>query len=399
METVNQPYILFWAITGGNLIFLVTVLAIIISRSYTPDSHKFYKNAIISSIVYQVGLILIYFLKDIMFLAFFLTAIVFSLKFYLEARMFKGLKYTSTDFMNYFIGLTLLTFSIPILYFTGINEKLVYFSIIVFLNLVMCIVWILKAKIKIMGISHILSITLFASFFDNYQEAIFYSLIPYGLGVIYILSKDYLDSVKFSRIINQDKDKVIESLNTQFLEFLGLLINTIESRYERRKNHSRNVTMIAEGIAREMGIGEKFEKFTRESSIIHDIGYIGIDHRIFSKKEDLTDEEVEKIKPHTIIGKSVLEKSVLFIKYIPAVLYHHEKIDGTGYPEGLKGNALPLISKILCVANEFENLINGRYSKPLIVKDAVDYIVSKSGILFDPLVVEAFKRFVRKTYY
>lgn len=140
------------------------------------------------------------------------------------------------------------------------------------------------------------------------------------------------------------------------------------------------------------------------AATLHDIGKVGIPDEILNKPGRLTDEEFEKIKDHTIIGHQILENtnsdkiSNDVLEYAKEItLHHHEKYDGTGYPDGLKGEEIQLISRMMAIIDVYDALVNDRvYKKAMTYEDAEEYIISQSGKAFDPKITNVFMNVTNK---
>lgn len=134
------------------------------------------------------------------------------------------------------------------------------------------------------------------------------------------------------------------------------------------------------------------------AATLHDIGKVGIPDEILNKPGKLTDEEYEKMKQHTIIGHQILENTYSdkisndILEYAKEItLHHHEKYDGTGYPDGIKGDKIDIISRIMAVIDVYDALVNDRvYKKAMPYSEVEDYIISQSGKAFDPKIVNVF---------
>jgi putative two-component system response regulator len=146
-------------------------------------------------------------------------------------------------------------------------------------------------------------------------------------------------------------------------------------------------------------IDEQFLRQLYRASPLHDIGKVGIDDAILRKPGPLTQEEFEKIKQHTIIGSDILARTAAELSsadyvQMAAVIarHHHERFDGTGYPDGLAGTAIPLAARIVCLADVFDALTSDRvYHKAMPADEAFAIIEAGAGSHFDPAVVEAFR--------
>ena len=125
---------------------------------------------------------------------------------------------------------------------------------------------------------------------------------------------------------------------------------------------------------------------------MHDIGKIGIPAAILDKPGPLTPEEITMMRRHTEIGATILEPMVAYAHAIPIVLYHHERLDGNGYPHGLSGMEIPFLARLLAVADVFDALTSDRpYRASWPLDEAVSNIVTNAGSHFDPEMVEPFK--------
>ncbi len=177
------------------------------------------------------------------------------------------------------------------------------------------------------------------------------------------------------------------------LEVLERLAIAAEYRDDDTRDHTRRVGHSASLMAQAMGL-TPFEVDTlRRASPLHDLGKIGVPDSVLLKPGRLTEEEFEIIKTHSKIGAEILEGSEYHLLEMAKdiAIAHHEKFDGTGYPNGLKGEAIPLPARIVSVADVFDALTHERCYKPAWpLEDAVTEIVSQSGKQFDPNVVEAF---------
>lgn len=153
---------------------------------------------------------------------------------------------------------------------------------------------------------------------------------------------------------------------------------------------------VAIEIAREMGIPEAQRRSLQYAALLHDAGRVGIPNEILRKPSKLEPAEFDKVKQHTIRGASLLEPLEILEPAVPIILYHHERYDGTGYPKGLKREAIPLGARILSVANAFEAMVCERpYRRAVPLQEAAKEISSHAGTQFDPKVVEAFQRVAR----
>lgn len=171
------------------------------------------------------------------------------------------------------------------------------------------------------------------------------------------------------------------------------LAAAIEARDPYTSGHIDRVARYTFAIARELGWSREEQDRWRIGVVLHDIGKIGIRDAVLQKQGPLNDEERAEMQAHPRIGGeiAVASESDLLIRELPAILYHHERFDGMGYPAGLRGKDIPLIARVLSVADVYDALITDRpYRKAMTVNAAIGLIKSDSGSQFDPDVVRAF---------
>jgi len=129
----------------------------------------------------------------------------------------------------------------------------------------------------------------------------------------------------------------------------------------------------------------------KKSALLHDIGKIGIPDVVLHKKGKLSDVEYSIIKSHSEIGATILKSINSFKFLVPSVYHHHEKFDGSGYPHGIKGEAIPLHARIIAVADSFDAITSNRpYRNAFSLKEAVSELENYKGIQFDPCIVDVF---------
>lgn len=171
------------------------------------------------------------------------------------------------------------------------------------------------------------------------------------------------------------------------------LATAIDARDQVGVGHVRRTQIYAVGIGRVLGLPENQIDALRTGALLHDIGKLAVPDHILNKTDTLTDAELEKVKIHAEVGASILEKVGFDYPVVPTVRYHHEGWDGKGYPEGLKGNEIPLTARILSVADAFDTLRGERPYRPALSRDrARQTIQSESGTRFDPMVVSTLIR-------
>jgi putative nucleotidyltransferase with HDIG domain len=177
----------------------------------------------------------------------------------------------------------------------------------------------------------------------------------------------------------------VSSLHLRTIEALAL---AIEAKDETTGEHLQRVRIYAMALARELGLSEDETEALRAASVLHDIGKLAVPEHIISKPGKLTPEEFEKMKIHPIVGAEILEQVHFPYPVVPIVRAHHEKWDGSGYPNGLAGEDIPIGARILAAVDCLDALASDRqYRKALPLNEAMAKVVADAGKSFDPKVV------------
>ncbi|MCF6095373.1 HD domain-containing protein [Microaerobacter geothermalis] len=185
--------------------------------------------------------------------------------------------------------------------------------------------------------------------------------------------------------------KHAEQIEAERFSMLMTIISLLEANDPYTAGHSQRVMMLSKLIGEKLGLPERELKKLETAALLHDIGKIGIPGSIVQKPGRLTKEEYEIIKLHPTISEQVLKHIRDFDSIRTAVLHHHERMDGKGYPLGLKGEEIPQLARIISVADVFDALTSHRpYRVALSFEDAVEYIKNNQGVQFDPHIVQAF---------
>jgi HD-GYP domain-containing protein (c-di-GMP phosphodiesterase class II) len=175
-----------------------------------------------------------------------------------------------------------------------------------------------------------------------------------------------------------------------FMGSIQMLAGAVDEKDPYTRGHSDRVTRYSVLIAREMGIYEDYIETVRISAQLHDVGKIGIEDRILKKPGALTPEEFDIMKTHTTKGANILRPVAQLKDMIPGIELHHESLDGRGYPHGLKGDDIPLLPRIIAVADTFDALTTNRpYQHAHTPEEALRIIHSLSGKRLDPTAVAA----------
>jgi len=182
-----------------------------------------------------------------------------------------------------------------------------------------------------------------------------------------------------------------EKIHTTFLEVSEALAESIEKRDPYTGGHTKRVLAYSMAIAKYMKLNEEEMEKLKIAAILHDIGKIGVEDKILRKKENLTEEEYQEMKKHPMVGVEILGHISQLKDIIPGMRYHHERTDGKGYPNGLKGNNIPLIARIISVADTYDAMTTTRpYHNALSNSKAVAELKRCAGTQFDKAVVYAF---------
>jgi putative nucleotidyltransferase with HDIG domain len=175
-----------------------------------------------------------------------------------------------------------------------------------------------------------------------------------------------------------------------FMNSIQMLAGAVDEKDPYTRGHSDRVTKYSMMIAKQMGLSDEFIETVRVSAQLHDVGKIGIEDRILKKPGTLTSEEFDIMKTHTTKGANILRSVAQLKEMIPGIELHHESLDGRGYPHGLKGDQIPLLPRIIAVADTFDALTTNRpYQQAHDTQAALRIIHSLSGKRLDPTAVAA----------
>lgn len=177
--------------------------------------------------------------------------------------------------------------------------------------------------------------------------------------------------------------------------FISIMVKLIfriaNEKNPRIEAHSRRVSRLCQQIGIAMGLNEEEIRKLKISGLLHDIGKIAIDNSILDKPEKLNEQEWDEIKRHSYIGYRILNNEPEMNEIAQYILYHHERLDGTGYPRGLKQEEIPLLSRIITVADAYDAMTSKRQYKVVLNKNtAVKELVKNKGTQFDPDIVDVF---------
>lgn len=208
-----------------------------------------------------------------------------------------------------------------------------------------------------------------------------------------------IDQMRTIRNINEELMQSKEKIEKAYLESIETLRFTVEAKDNYTRGHSDRVSEYSVLIGKKLGLSNKDLETLKIGGLFHDIGKIGISDSILLKNGKLTDKEYNEIKSHPIIGKNILSNAAIFQDIIPIVLYHHERYDGKGYPYGLADKDIPLLARIVAVADAFDAMTSRRsYRNELDIEFVKEELKSKMGTQFDPVVATTFLDVLNNEY-
>ena len=209
------------------------------------------------------------------------------------------------------------------------------------------------------------------------------------------LKEQNIRLLKENERYQQHLEDMVEKRSVQLKDALfGSLIiiaAAIEAKDEYTKGHSNRVRLISIDIGKLMGLDNKHLQILEYGAMMHDVGKIGVKDAILNKNKSLTEEEFDSIMSHPTVGSNIVKNISFFEPMIDCIRYHHESYGGDGYPEGLKGDQIPLLARIVAVADTYDAITTTRpYRKEKSYIEAVEVLVNGKGTQFDPEVVDVF---------
>jgi HD-GYP domain-containing protein (c-di-GMP phosphodiesterase class II) len=189
----------------------------------------------------------------------------------------------------------------------------------------------------------------------------------------------------------KDLQRSVKENRELFLGTVKSLAAAIDGKDPYTRCHSERVSRISMAIAQRLNLPDDECEKIRISALLHDVGKIGIDDSILKKPAALTDEEYEIMKQHPQKGFKIMSQIPGISDFLPGMYMHHEMVDGKGYPQGLKGEEIPMMGRIVAVADTFDAMTTDRpYQRAMKFEDAVERIKDFVGTRYDAAVVAAF---------
>ncbi len=202
-----------------------------------------------------------------------------------------------------------------------------------------------------------------------------------------------LETLSAGAILAFENIRLLDNRINLMISTIDALCVAIESQNMYAEGHSLLVADYSVRIAQQMGMNKELIESIKIASFLHDIGNMGVSEEILNANRRLTPEEFEDVKAHIPTGMNIVKTIKLCKEVEDCILYHHERMDGSGYPDGLKGEKIPVFARILAVADTYTALLHERpYRHALSHEDALRQLMETSGYDFDPVVVEALGR-------
>ncbi len=216
-----------------------------------------------------------------------------------------------------------------------------------------------------------------------------WSAVCIGIPPLYLLYRSY--GLYLGRIDQQQNHiKEMADLHLRTIETLAL---AIDAKDDTTAAHLRRVQIYASEIGKELGLNDLEIQALEAAALLHDVGKLAVPEYIISKPGKLTPDEFEKMKVHPVVGAEILERVHFPYPVVPIVRSHHEKFDGTGYPDGLSGEQIPIGARILSAVDCLDALASNRQYRPAMpLADAMEIVSGESGRSFDPRVIHVLRR-------
>lgn len=252
----------------------------------------------------------------------------------------------------------------------------------------------------------------------NLEEGVIFPLINefhQAIGVIYVESKNLDDGIKLLEIYtnqaassinnaflhslvnmkNEELNKTYDQLKLRYMDTIEALRQAVDAKDFYTRGHSDRVAYYAVKIGEAAGLTMQEMETLRISGIFHDIGKIGTADDILLKTDKLNEKELQEIQKHPLKGARILSAVSMFKDVVPVVKCHHERIDGTGYPEGIKGDEIPLLARIISVSDAFDAMMSDRlYRTKLNLEEARQQLLNGAGTQFDENIVDLFLKLI-----
>lgn len=278
------------------------------------------------------------------------------------------------------------TYILPLMSFLILyhQEKLILYTGIAsfFVNVVFVIIQVVNDRVTLSG---------------SKDMEIQFALLALCFSGGYVSAKLYGSITKSNTEYIAMLDDKTKELQRMAFQTINTIANTIDAKDEYTKGHSYRVACYSQMLAKELGMSEEEAKNIHSVALLHDIGKIGVPDSILNKPGRLTDEEYAIMKQHPVIGAEILKDINILEGLDIGAKYHHERFDGKGYPEGLKGDEIPYIAKIIGIADAYDAMSSNRvYRKRFSDEKILEEIEKCKGSQFDPDIADAFIRLLKE---
>ena len=222
----------------------------------------------------------------------------------------------------------------------------------------------------------------------NYAKIYRYVKKPFNPEELQLIVSSALEYYQ----LKYDNDKLINDLKELFSGTIKAIMEALDAKDSYTSGRSKRITYYSIIVAKQLGLSTIDTGKVELAGMLHDIGMIGVSDEILYKIDALSQEEYDEIKKHITYSVKILEDIKQLKDVVEIIKYHHEKYDGTGYPYGVKGEDIPLGSRIIAVADAFDSIISNRiYRNKIELQDALNEIKKGALTQFDPVVVKAFE--------
>jgi diguanylate cyclase (GGDEF)-like protein/putative nucleotidyltransferase with HDIG domain len=210
------------------------------------------------------------------------------------------------------------------------------------------------------------------------------------IAAVPIFAIIYFSYIQYNKNV-QEKMQKIEEMNELHLSIVQALALSIDAKDNTTADHVQRVKIYGRGMARLFTLSELEIQAIEAGAMLHDIGKLAVPDYIINKPGKLTTAEFEKMKIHTVVGAEILSQVKFPYPVVPVVRHHHERWDGKGYPDGIKGEEIPITARILSVVDCFDAVREARqYRNAMTREQAIDMLTEDAGTCFDPQIVEVF---------
>jgi len=185
--------------------------------------------------------------------------------------------------------------------------------------------------------------------------------------------------------------RLLGEVRSLFLNLVKSLISIVEAKHKYTRGHSERVNKISCFLGRQLGLRKHAREVLHWASLFHDIGKISVPDAILNKPGRLTEDEFDAVKQHPVVGYNVLSHIEQLREALPGIRHHHERMDGSGYPDGLRADEIPLAAKIIAVADVYDALTSSRSYRPAMsISEALDIMREGEQAHFDSRVLKMF---------